>query len=160
MTKLRKGDLFQFNLADGSVFGQIIVTGDVIYVVIFEELQYDSERDNNIPNTITEHSLCGWTLDGRIYHGMWKIVGNAPLPNNFPRPCYKVEYEGLIWIESFEGDLKRPASDEESRLLDFRTTVAPIRFENALAARYDLQEWDESFKKLSVGYARERELEL
>lgn len=151
------GDVFQFDVAGkGIAYGQIVVPGDSIYVIV-----YRGTHNHGTPlpdlQRLSDIALCGWTLDGRIYRGMWRIIGNAPLPEGIPRPCYKVANEGLMWIESFEGELKRNASEEDCHLLDYRATVAPIRFEKALSAIHGLQDWDQSFEKLRVEYAREKE---
>jgi len=152
-----KGDIFEFELAERTfAYGQIVKSGDVIYVIVFNDIYTNKERDIDSQN-LTEIALCGWTLDSRIYHGMWKIVGNAPLPDDVPRPCYKVGNGGIFWVETFDGVLKRPASQKDCRSLDYRTTIAPIRFEKALAAIHGLHEWDIAFEKMCVEYARERE---
>lgn len=157
MIRIKKGDVFQFNLS-GHIFGygQIVVPGDVIYVVIFKDIfQFDGSCLNT--DKLPEIALCGWTLDGRIYHKMWEVVGNAPLTKNIPYPCYKVANDGVLWVESFDGRLKRPASENDCRSLDYRTSVAPIRFEKALAAIHNLCDWDKSFDKLCVEYCRKVE---
>ena len=153
---LSKGDVFQFEVAGNSTaYGQIVTPGDVIYVIIYKDVrQREQSFDSQM---LSDIALCGWTLDGRIYHGMWKIIANAPLPDNIPRPCYKVANEGVPWVESFDGQLQRLASEKDCRTLDHRTTIAPIRFEKAFAAIHGLQEWDASFDKMRAEYASEKE---
>ncbi|HEY6642866.1 hypothetical protein [Povalibacter sp.] len=157
MTKIRMGDVFQFDVAgDHSGYGQIVVPGDVIYVIVCRSIHRRSERSFE-PQLLSDIGLCGWTLDGRIYHGMWRVIAHAPLPDHIPRPCYKVAKDEVQWVESFEGKLQRQASERDCRALDYRTTVAPIRFENAFAALHGLREWDASFDKMRVEYACEQE---
>lgn len=156
MVKIREGDVFQFEMHGSVAYGQIIIPGDVIYVVIFKAVGPIGPRSYD-PRNLPEIALCGWTLDGRIYHGMWQIIDNAPLPKDVPRPCYKVGNDGILWVESFDGELKRQASEEDCQSLDYRTTIAPIRFEKAFAALHGLHEWDASFDEMRVDYARERE---
>lgn len=155
--KIRSGDVFQFEIAGASTgYVQIITPGDVMYVVVYKDICTDPERLFD-PKILSEIILCGWTLDARIYHGIWKFVGNAPVPEDVPRPCYKVGRDGILWVKSFDDEPIRPASEKDCQLLEYRTTVAPIRFEKAFAAIYGLQEWDDSFDKMRVEYARERE---
>ena len=155
--KIQKGDVFQFSLSDHICgYGQIVVTGDVIYVVIFKDVfRFDEPWLD--ADKLPEIALCGWTLDGRIYHKMWRVVGNSPLVKDIPYPCYKVANDGILWVESFDGQLKRPASENDCRSLDYRTTVAPIRFEKALSAIHNICDWDKSFDKICVEYCRKRE---
>lgn len=155
--RIKKGDVFYFGIGENKfAYGQVVIPGNVIYVVVYKKMhcQIASVFD---PQILSETILCGWTLDGRIYHGMWKIVGNAPLPDNVPFPCYKVGVNGVIWVKSFDGQPIRLASDHDCQILDYRTTISPITFEEAFAAIHGLHEWELSFDKLRVEYARERE---
>lgn len=154
--KVQKGDVFNFPInRDSFGLGQVVIPGRVLYIVIRRSLASSSEE--LFHDAETDLALCGWTVDGRIYHGMWNIIANEPLPARVPRPCYKVRIDGKPWVESFEGDLIQPASEKDFELLDYRTTIAPIRYESALAALHGFREWEPDFDILTVDHALMRE---
>jgi hypothetical protein len=154
---VKTGDVFEVPTLDGRIgYGQIAKDGEELYIVIFKALHEGGCALETVHETGI--LLCGWTLDALIYHGQWKIVGNAALKSDIPKPCYKVSIDGTPWIESFDGDLQHKASDREWSLYDFRATIAPIRYERAFSAFHGLAPWEPPFDKLLVEYARERQM--
>jgi hypothetical protein len=153
---LKVGDVFRFEVAGLTGCGHIVVSGDTLYVIIYSDT-YPNISCYDELGLRARIALCGWTLDGLIYHGRWKIIGNGPVPDAIPRPCYKVGIEGVLWVESFDGSIERKATERDNERLDYRTTVAPVRFEKAWAALHGLLEWDPSFDKIRADYALERE---
>lgn len=152
------GDIFEIPLPDGrSGYGQIIIDGDELYVAVFRDL-YSAlpDLDELVENDIL---LVGWTADALIYHGRWKIVGNRPpIVARVPFPSYKVSLSGKPYVHDFAGKNRRPATAEEWQLLDYKTNVAPIRYQKAFLAYHGIGEWLQYYKELTVEHARRRQL--
>lgn len=133
-SRIRRGDVFTIGNVPTLGLGQVLVDGNVIYVYVVDAVLHNipDEREAKSSIIAARPILCGWTLDALVYHGDWKVIGNCEvLKANIPKPCYKVGVDGIVWIEDFTGKLLRPASEHEQQVLEFRTTIAPIRFENA-----------------------------
>jgi len=160
--KLKIGDVFSIPITKELMgYGQIVLAGTVQYIVAFEKA-YPKEEKVDVERIISGNIfLVGHTTDARLYHGMWKIVGNAPVPKErIPFPCYKL-CQGTadnIVVVDFEGNILRTASKEEKQLLSYRPSFAPIRFEKALQARHGIGSWDKDYDELTVEYARQRVL--
>lgn len=157
--RIRSGDVFEVPAPDGRLgYGQVIKDGSVIYVVIFRDL-YGSQPDL-LDILESDPLLVGWTVDSLMYHGRWKVVGNKPpILDRVPFPSYKVRVDGVECVRDFAGDTHRAATPKEWELLDEKTTVAPIRYQNALFAHHGLGEWKPYYDDLTVEYARHRVLE-
>jgi len=156
--RISAGDIFEIPVPDGrSGYGQVIISGAPFYVVIFRELYAASPDLNDL--LTGEILLVGWTLDSLIYHGKWKIVGNqSPISARVPFPSYKVRIAGLPHVHDFSGEKSRLATDQDWELFDYKTTVAPIRYQNALLAANGLGEWRNDYDELTVEHARDRAL--
>ncbi|MCC9608315.1 immunity 26/phosphotriesterase HocA family protein [Blastopirellula sp. JC732] len=145
------GDVFLFPIDDERVgMGQIIdVLPSELYVVIFE-----SAWDVNSPPQ--SHAVVGrtplfgsLTLDARLHHGDWKIIGNVTGNlADIALPLSKVRISGQMHVESHDGKWSRLATDEEGEQLRFRKTVAPIRLEKALQAEFGLIDKSEAYDEL------------
>src|SRR5688572_9736805 len=135
--KLRVGDVFQIPISrELTGYRQTVVNGNVLYITVFEKA-YRKEKKVNPHDVVSgKIFLVGHTVDARMYYGMWKVIGNAPVPKDrIPFPCYKVDLgqDGLVVVD-FDGNILHAASEKEQALLTFRTTRAPIGFEHALQA--------------------------
>ena len=138
-------------------YGQVIVGGVEFYVVIFRQI-FDSppEFDELLQG---DALFVGWTTDALIYHGNWKLVGNRqPISARIPFPTYKVRINGMPYIHDFDGENRRPALPEQWELLDYHTSHAPIRYQNALLAHHGLGEWKDYYDEITVEHARRRVL--
>jgi len=156
--KVKKGDIFEIPTSDGRYgYGQVIVGGTALYVSVFREL-YNSAP--NLDDVLKgEILLVGWTLDALIYHGRWKIVGNrSPVAARVPFPSYKVRVKGVPHVHDFNGENYRPATARDWELLNYKTTVSAIRYQNALLAHHGLGEWRSDYEELTVEHARRRVL--
>jgi len=150
----KRSDIYEFQLANG-YFGycQVIFPGTVFYIAVFDEIF-------QVPIASIEGLsgvgplLCGWTLDGRIHHGMWKLRGSKDIASEIPKPCYIIPRDGVEMVTSFEGADLRRATREDSLKLPRKTTVAPIRFEKALAAKFGLEPWASHYEGLLISSAR------
>lgn len=156
--RVNAGDIFEIRLPDGrNGYGQVIIASDVLYVVVFRDV-YASlpDLDDLIKKDIL---LVGWTVDALIYHGEWKIIGNRqPISAPVPFPSYKVSLNGESYVHGFAGKNRRPATAEDWELLDYKTTVAPIRYQRALLAHHGVGEWTQDYEGLTVEHARRRQL--
>ncbi len=154
--KLEVGDIFTIPLGNGEFgFGQVITeykksSGSfMIGVFNFKSNQIEKVSLEQICNS--ELVFLGFTFDAKLYHKDWLIIG--VYLNNIPNiilPYYKL---GLkpddIYITDYKGDIVRIATDNEFSQLSYKTEIAPIRYENALKAFYNLQEWiDEDYNKI------------
>ena len=159
--KLKVGDVFEIPINDNLVgYGQIVRAGKVLYVVIFEEAYPRAERVDVQKVVAGKIFLVGHTLDGRLYHGMWKIIGNVPVnTTRIPFPCYKVGLgsEGIVVVD-FDGIVIRKANESEENLLTFETTHAPIGFEHALQAKHGVRPWDPDDEQLTIEFVKKRAL--
>jgi hypothetical protein len=154
--RIRAGDIFEIPAPDGRRgYGQVIVGGTVFYVVIFRELYHDPpDLDQLLKGELL---LVGWTLDALIYHGKWKIVGNrSPISARVPFPSYIVRVKGVPHVRDFSGDTYRLATTEDWELLENKTTVAPIRYQNALLSHHGFGEWRSDYEALTIEHARRR----
>lgn len=156
--RVNAGDIFEMPLPDGRRgYGQVIIGGDVLYVAVFRDI-YDAlpDLDELIKNDVL---LVGWTLDALIYHDRWKIVGNRqPIAARVPFPSYKVRVSGEAYVHDFEGGNYRSATAEDWELLDYKKTVAPIRYQRALFAHHGVGDWTKDYEELTVEHARRRQL--
>jgi hypothetical protein len=135
--KLAAGDLFEIPAPDGRTgYGQIIVPGKLLYVVVFEGLFRGTPPPcDELARTPL---LIGWTMDALIYHGRWKIVRSCPVPSGLPFPNYKVNVGEDVFVTDFNGKVLRKASDAEAKLLTFRASVSPIVFQDSLLAYHQM----------------------
>ena len=150
--KLKVGDIFTITISNDEIgFGQIVAFPNVftLLIIVFDKKQkIDAEYDFN--EILSSRILfLGYTLDAKLYHKHWKVIGNNPVTNvEFP-------YHRLgtppheIYITDFKGKRIRPCTIEEFDKLDYETVIAPVRYENALKAFYGLKDWiDEDYNKL------------
>lgn len=154
--RIGAGDIFEILAPDGRRgYGQVIVGGSAFYVVIFREL-YSELPD--LDQLITgELLLVGWTLDALIFNGKWKIVGNRlPISARAPFPSYKVRVRGVPHVRDFSGENYRLATSEDWELLENKTTVAPVRYQNALLSHHGFGEWRSDYEALTIEHARRR----
>jgi Immunity protein 26 len=160
--KLKIGDVFSIPITKELMgYGQIVLAGTVQYIVVFEEAYRKEEKVSAERIVSGKILLVGHTTDARLYHGMWKIIGNAPVPKErIPFPCYKRSQDTAdnIVVVDFEGNILRSASKEEQQLLSYKPNFAPIRFEKVLQAKHGIGSWDKDYDELTVEYARQRVL--
>jgi hypothetical protein len=94
------------------------------------------------------------SLDAKIYHGHWPIVGNVKKNlKRIPQPVFKIDQGGRMYLESRDSSIYRPASNSQAERLRYRTIVAPIRLENALKALCGVGEWHPDYDELRADYA-------
>jgi len=148
------GDVFLIPLDDnGWACGQLVSKwNDELYVAIFGEkveAQVDPGRAVS-----KEPMFLALTLDAKLFHGDWPIIGNIQenLPR-FPQPAFKVRQSGVVYIESRDRTVSRPAAPKETEILKYRTVSSPAVIQKAVQAHFGLGEWSSSYDGLRAEYA-------
>lgn len=152
--KARVGDVFLIPLdSQQSAVGQVIREHNgELFCGIFDVLVSESSAvtDELNPSSLV---LCANTLDAKLWHGDWPLVGNRR--NNlgaFPTPIYKVDTLSKTVIVSFEDKRVRAASKDDAARLRYRTVVAPVRLEMATKAYFTRDAWDPKYEELLAGH--------
>lgn len=147
-TKLNIGDIFSVPL-DGKYkgIGQIVAfpKKELLLIVIFE-FKYSTEEyiDIDIDSIVKSHNILflGNTLDAKLYHKHWEVIGSTKENiGSINLPLYKIGVYPDAYVIDYMGKTLREASIDEFESLKYQKVVAPIRFENALKAYYNLVPW-------------------
>ncbi|WP_340013027.1 hypothetical protein [Paenibacillus sp. FSL K6-1318] len=82
------------------------------------------------------------TVNSRIEDGIWKVIGNAPIPR-MTFPLYKVETEDGYMLVDHKVDLViENASTSEIEQVSELESYSPVSLEKAVIARFVTGEWD------------------
>jgi hypothetical protein len=152
------GDVFSIPIDDRRVgYGQVVLKNHCsfpIYIVVFGA-SHDRNQEISLDEiTSDEIALVGATMDARIYHGMWTIVGNhLPDRSRIPKPNFKVYVGGCDFIEDFDGNRLRQATPEDIRTYDNRWSRSPMCFESAFKALHGVGAWEADYDMLTIRYA-------
>lgn len=155
--KVRVGDVFLVPI-DGSRWGGGQIAGDwkgELYIIIFDVIYND---DNIEPESIVgaRPLLAALSLDAKLHHGDWRIIGNVTANlGRIPQPVFKVNQDGVVFVETRDRSATRRASSAEAEVLRLRTVVAPVRLENALKAHNGIGDWSPRYDDLLYHYALE-----
>ena len=101
------GDVFSIPIDDQRVgYGQVVLKNHSsfpIYIVVFWTA-YDRNHEISLAEIVADEiALVGGSMDSRIYHGMWKIIGNiGPDQSRIPRPNFKVYIGHSDFVENFD----------------------------------------------------------
>jgi len=129
---------------------QVLAKKKILYIVVFSELRQCGAISIDVA-TSGSPILAGWTMDAKIYHGDWKIIGEStPISWLHLKKSYVVEHAGNIWVEDFEGKLLHPASKSEVEKLFNRSSYSPARLERAIRAFHKFEPWDPEFDDLLI----------
>lgn len=143
-----RGDVFSVPL-HGDSFGIGIVASSVhseLYILMFSE----TFRDRTLPTDVCalEPLIASSSLDAKIWHGDWQIIGQTKDFGNIVQPIYKVrEHEGWV-AESFDESQRFHITPEVANRLSYRKCVAPIRLERALKAYAGYGAWEPEYDEL------------
>lgn len=154
--KLNLGDVFAIPLGDGAYgFGQVITpyekeSGSTM-IAIFN---YKSDQLKDvILNEVCNSDLVflGLTFDAKLYHKDWTILGNH-LPNvsTIKMPYFKLGTPpDELYLINFKSERLKKIDEELFNKLNYKSTIAPIRYENALKAYFGNQDWkNDEYNKL------------
>jgi hypothetical protein len=160
-SKTQVGDLFQIPISKTRfVCGQVLFINHVtfpLYIVVFKPAyEFDQLPDIDIICE-SEIALVGGTMDARIHHGDWTIIGNtAPIIHRIPKPYFKVDIKGKLSIENFFGKFVRKATPEDLELYDNWTTFSPMTYESAIKSVHGEADWLPAYDQLLFEYSLER----
>lgn len=150
--KLKVGDIFTIPVSEEETgFGQVINIPNKsnFIIVVFEKIYIG--RDWPSLNEIVNGQILffGYTMDAKLYHKHWKIIGNDS--SNLGRiklPYYKLGTPPDCKLVDYKGNIIRKIGNDVFEKLEYQEIIAPVRYENALKAYYKLAEWREDYDKL------------
>lgn len=151
------GDVFLVPLGGQSwALGQLVSAwNDELYVAIFGQ-KIETQEANPSSVLTQEPALFALTLDAKLFHGDWPILGNVQENlDRFPQPAFKVRQSGVVYIESRDRTVSRPASPSEAEMLRYRSVSYPAIIEEAAQGYFGVCEWNPHFDKFRPDYALE-----
>jgi hypothetical protein len=153
--KVNVGDVFLIPLAESCwAIGQILAAwNEELYVAIFGEKIHQPYPDPEIVIGLQPTFLV-LTLDAKLWHEAWPVVGNVRENlSRFPQPAFKVRHKGVVYVESRDRKLSRPATASESQILRYRTVTSPAAIEEAVRAHFGNGDWNPRFESYLAEYA-------
>lgn len=157
----RVGDVFLIPLNGQSwACGQVVSAWNAeLYVAIFAS---KVNRQFEPANIIAQEPIfLTLTLDAKLYHGEWPIIGN--IQENLarlPQPAFKVRQSGVAYVESRDRTSSRPAAPEEAEILKYRTVSSPAVVQNGVQAHFGIGEWSSKYEDMRADYAYKSSLLL
>ena len=101
-------------------------------MVAFDRIFGDEEKIGISSILALPIIVLGNFFDTMIRNGSWRIMGNVkPETGNMPFPCYKILEEGKYYVETWDGKRKRPATSNETELLDRPNSNGAVFLEEA-----------------------------
>jgi len=151
----KTGDIFRIDLKDGFCIGQIFHHDKYsLYVGIFGRVFQEGEFTPELLDGL-EPVFAGETLDALFFHKRWKIIDNYK--NNLSsicKPNYKVRYNGVQHLETFDRQLIRTLSEEEELKFRNREVSAPILYDKATKAYFGDEEWKLYYEDIKYDYPK------
>lgn len=156
MAKLRVGDVICLPLSEELFgFGQIVDSYDRrsggFLMAVFD-------CKTNKPKSISLSSICrseviflGFTFDSKLFHKQWFVIGNyTENLSSIKKPYYKLGTPpDEIYLIDFNNNILSKIPESLFSNLEYKTEIAPMRYENALKAYFGLAEWKvEDYNKL------------
>ena len=152
--KVKVGDVFYIPIdSERNVVGQIVsdYKGE-LFCVIYDLINTSPELSVEAVDC-ADIILFAITLDAKLWHGHWPIIGNRKENlNSIPKPKFKIETLTGYKVEDLTGQTIRRASKLDKAKLAYKTVVAPIRLEKAVKAYYGLEKWAQHFDELKATY--------
>jgi hypothetical protein len=158
---LKVGDIIEIPIDEMHVgYGQIfdISQPGKFYMGVFDATYPHGESPDTREVASNELLFVGETLDALLFHGRWRIIGNASVTAEVPYPWYRVAVgaAGIPHVANYARTIVRPAEAHELALVDHRVTSAPIILENALKARHGIGDWRPEYDQLTIDHARQQ----
>src|SRR5690606_8365932 len=153
--QVKAGDVFLIPLDGKSwALGQLVsdYKGE-LYVAIFGQKLETGDVD---PYSVVGQDpiLLSLTLDSKLFHGDWLIFVNVQDNlSNFPQPAFKVRQSGVVYLESRDRTVSRPASSSEAQLLRYRSVSYPAVLAEAVQGHFGVCEWNPHYDKFHADYA-------
>lgn len=154
MKKLTEGDIFNIPIDENEVgYGQIVkIKSHNFLMIVFKGLWRKNE-DINISEIVSNEVLfMGYSIDAKLYHNHWKIVGSyTENLDKIELPLFRLGTPpDEIYILDHKGDKIRKCSVDEFELLDYQKIISPVRYEKALKAFYNKDHWHDDYEVLKV----------
>jgi Immunity protein 26 len=148
--KAKVGDIFLIPLTTSCfAVGHLIAIRDQseLYIAIFGKKM--DHRDTNWREIINQDpKLLCLTLDAKIFHGKWPIIGSSvDTFSNYLEPVFRVIDNGVPMIESRDRTFRRSATENEMKELKNRIVSSPMLVENATKAFFGICDWQDSYDK-------------
>lgn len=153
--QVKAGDVFLVPLDGNSwALGQLVSAwNEELYVAIFGQRL---ETRNVDPNSVVDQRpvFLALTLDAKLFHGDWPILGNAQANlSALPQPAFKVRQSGVVYIESRDRTVSRPAAPAEAEILHYRSVSSPAVIEKAVQAHFGIGDWSPHYDEFPADYA-------
>lgn len=151
------GDVFLVPLNGKSwALGQLVSAwNEELYVAIYGQ-KFETQQVDPRSVIGLEPALLALTLDAKLFHGDWPIIGNVQENlSSLPQPAFKVRQSGIVHIEARDRSMSRPASPSEAEILRYRSVSSPAVIEEAVQGYFGVCEWNPHFDKIRADYAYE-----
>lgn len=150
---LNEGDIFTLPIDSESVgFGQVVCIPNKnnFIVAIFDVKSNEKDIPSLSKIVAKDIILFGYTMDAKLYHNHWKIIGNETSNiDKIKMPTYKLGTPPSdLFMTNHKGEIIREINVNEFEKLKYIKVVAPVRFEKATQAYYKKTEWKEQFNEL------------
>ena len=142
------GDIFTIPVGNGNLGTGIVASkwNAELYIVIFDEIFHNQLPPKKIDDL--KPFIASSSLDAKIWHEHWEIIGNATDLTRFVQPIYKIE-EPIGWVaESFDRKTRFQIDEYIATQLRYRKCVAPVILERALKAHAGCDDWNTNFDEL------------
>ncbi|MEH3068184.1 MAG: hypothetical protein PGN15_09075 [Aeromicrobium erythreum] len=119
--------------------------------MLFEQMVADDEVETAWQSAIQSPIvIAGSSLDARLYHGYWTILGVADVPDPLRLPASRVAIgiPPTVYVTDYHESRRRLATADEAEILPNVTTVSPMRVEKAFKALHGLEPWLEVYDPL------------
>ncbi|PJN62764.1 hypothetical protein PAEAM_23270 [Paenibacillus sp. GM1FR] len=104
--------------------------------------------DENIESIIKKQKCEYNEATSRIEDGIWKVIGNAPIPR-MTFPMYKEETEDGYTLVDHKGDIvTETPSASQIEVASELESWSPVSLEKAVIARFVTGEWDPYYNDL------------
>ncbi len=130
-------------------FGHLVARQDPIFYMVAYDLQSESPDINGGDLRLSKPILMGNFFDILIRNCRWKSVKRLD-PPKVAFPCFKIRIGDTFYVESWDRQRKREATQEEIAILQPRSNYGPIILENALKAHFGLSPWERTFDALKA----------
>jgi hypothetical protein len=92
--KYKIGDVFTFELERGlKAVGKVIKKDvETVFIGVYKIKPFNNNRDINLHNLVGENFLTMmWSYDTALKNGMWEIIGNIPVEEDFEMPYFSTD---------------------------------------------------------------------
>lgn len=139
---IKPGNVFRMVSFPDTICGIVLEHRFVEYLIVVLQ-----KKNAHTAGGLWTPMLIGITMDIKFLHRHWLVVGDSiETSNAMPRPVYRLMSKGDVVYEDFQARRIETGSLENSGILPMpRTTVGPIRFENASMALLGRDEWAAEF---------------